>query len=104
MKVEGGKARLSFTNLGGGLTSKPGPTLIPRAEVPRDTPLVESELKRFEIAGEDRAFDCGFDELNFVSVFAQGLGTRGGGRADFCGAGFVQLRAVQAPGEQGRRK
>ena len=56
MKVEGGKVRLSFTHVRGGLTAQPGPTLIPRAEVPKDTPLVDSELKRFEIAGADRKF------------------------------------------------
>jgi sialate O-acetylesterase len=56
MKIEGGKIRLSFINLGGGLTSQPGATLIPRAEAPKDTPLADSELKRFEIAGEDKKF------------------------------------------------
>jgi sialate O-acetylesterase len=56
LRIEGNKIRLGFTHVCGGLVSQPGPTLIPRAEVPKDTPLVESELKRFEIAGADRKF------------------------------------------------
>ena len=55
MTVQGGKVRLEFTNLGGGLTTQSGKTLIPRPEV-KDTPLAGSELKRFEIAGADKKF------------------------------------------------
>ncbi len=56
VKIEGDKIRLSFDFVCGGLTAQPGPTLIPLAEAPKDTPLVGSDLKRFEIAGEDRVF------------------------------------------------
>lgn len=56
MKMEGDRIRLSFNHLGGGLTATPGQTLIPREKVPDDTPLAGSELKRFEIAGEDKQF------------------------------------------------
>lgn len=56
LKIERDKIRLGFIHVCGGLVSQPGPTLIPRAEAPKDTPLVGSELKRFEIAGADRKF------------------------------------------------
>jgi sialate O-acetylesterase len=56
MKIERDKIRLGFIHVCGGLVPQPGPTLIPRAEAPKDTPLAGSELKRFEIAGADRKF------------------------------------------------
>ena len=56
MKVEGDKIRLSFNFVGGGLTTKCNFSLVPLPEAPKDTPLIGSELKRFEIAGADRKF------------------------------------------------
>ncbi len=56
MKIEGDKIRLSFDHVGGGLTTRQTISLVPLPEAPKDTPLVESELKRFEIAGEDKKF------------------------------------------------
>ncbi len=56
MKVEGDKIRLSFDFVGGGLTTKCNFSLVPLPECPKDTPLIGSELKRFEIAGADRKF------------------------------------------------
>lgn len=48
MKIDGDKAVLEFTHLGGGLVAK--------ATDVKDAPLASSELKRFEIAGEDKVF------------------------------------------------
>jgi sialate O-acetylesterase len=48
MKVDGDKAVLEFTHVGGGLVAK-------TTDV-KDAPLADSPLKRFEVAGEDKKF------------------------------------------------
>ncbi len=48
MTVDGDKAVLEFTHVGGGLVAK--------ATDVKDAPLADSELKRFEVAGEDKKF------------------------------------------------
>jgi sialate O-acetylesterase len=48
MKVDGDKAVLEFTHVGGGLVAK-------TTDV-KDAPLADSQLKRFEVAGEDKKF------------------------------------------------